>query len=327
MWQCGAALKTAPRRSLPFALPLLLYCLGILNNTLPAATRPFPNFIAFGGMTLSVTNLIQMVFAGGMLVLILERLASDRRERQRLSAELDAARQIQQSLMPQSAQRVAGYSIGFRSSACYEVGGDYVDMFELPSGEQVMIVADVAGKGMAAALVGTSFRSAFRAAAGDESSSLDDVAARIGQLHWNEGSESRRRYVTAIMLKLDPVRHSMEVVNAGHNSGFVVQDDGIVRVIEASGPPLGILPGVRYRAETVAFSPGSRLLFYTDGITEVFSGDDEEFGPDRLLGSFRGCREQDCERILDSIWAALREFAGEMRQRDDMTALVVCRRG
>jgi hypothetical protein len=320
-WQCCRALRMSARRNLPFALPLLLYALAILNNTV----RIFPASIDFAGMTLSVTNLIQLLFAGAMLILMLARLASDRREKQRLASELDSAREIQQSLIPQSTPAIKGYSVGFRSSACYEVGGDYLDIFALPSGEQMMIVADVAGKGLAAALVGTAFRSAFRAAASAGGASLSDLAARISQQHWNEGPEARRRYVTAIFLTLDPTNHCISVVNAGHNTGFVVQSDGAVRMIEASGPPLGILPGVQYSAETFPFPEGSRLLFYTDGVTEVFREGDEEFGPERLLEHFRECRERNCDRMLDSVWGAMKQFAGEIRQRDDMTALALFR--
>ena len=324
-WQCVGALRNSARRNLPFALPLLLYALAILNNTVRPDVRIVPASLDFAGMTLSVTNLIQLLFAGAMLVLMLERLSLDRREKLRLASELDAAREIQRSLLPQAMPTIKGYSIGFRCSACYEVGGDYLDVFALPSGEQVMIVADVAGKGLAAALVGAAFRSAFRTAAGAGGVSLCDLAALISQQHWNEGPEARRRYVTAIFLKLDPVHHCINVVNAGHNTGFVVQAEGAVHMIEASGPPLGILPSVRYSVETLPFPEGSRLLFYTDGVTEVFREGDEEFGPERLLEHFRKCHERDCDRMLDSVWRALKEFAGEIRQRDDMTALALYR--
>jgi serine phosphatase RsbU (regulator of sigma subunit) len=324
-WQCVRALRKALRPNLPLTLPLLAYVLGIFNNTLPPGGRLFPAAIGLEGMTVSVTNLIQLLFAGAMLIVLLQRLASDRREKQRLAAELDAAREIQRSLLPQDAPKIDGYSIAFRSSTCYEVGGDYLDTFTLPAGEQVMIVADVAGKGLPAALVSTSFRSAFRAAAGLGGVGLHDIAAQIGQLHWNEGPEARRRYVTAIFLKLDPGRHCIEVVNAGHNTGFLVQSGGTVHSIEASGPPLGILPGIRYTAETLSFPEGTRLLLYTDGMTEVFREGDEEFGPERLLEHFRNCSERDSQGMLDSIWRALKDFGGEIRQQDDMTALVVLR--
>jgi len=151
VWQCVTALRKSARANLPFALPLLIYTVAILNNTLDSGLRIFPASIGFAGTTLSVTNLIQLLFAGAMLILMLERLSSDRREKLRLASELDSAREIQRSLLPQAAPQIEGYSVGFRSSACCEVGGDYLDIFALPSGEQVMIVADVAGKGLPAA--------------------------------------------------------------------------------------------------------------------------------------------------------------------------------
>jgi serine phosphatase RsbU (regulator of sigma subunit) len=126
-------------------------------------------------------------------------------------------------------------------------------------------------------------------------------------------------------VKLDPVHHSIQIVNAGHNAGLVVQADGVMRTIDASGPPLGILPGIRYTAEIFDFGEGARLLLYTDGMTEVFRKDDEEFGPERLFEHFRDCPERDCNRALDSVWQALKDFAGEIRQRDDMTALALYR--
>ena len=325
VWQCVGALRNSPRKNLPFAVPLLLYALAILNNTVRPDLRIVPAAFDLRGMTLSVTNLIQLLFAGAMLILMLERLSADRREKLRLASELDAARQIQRSLLPQTKPALNGYSLGFRSSACYEVGGDYLDIFALPSGEQMMIVADVAGKGLAAALVGAAFRSALRATVNAGGACLSELAARISQQQWNEGPEARRRYITAIFLKLDPVHHSINVVNAGHNTGFLIQPEGAVHMIQASGPPLGILPNLQYSVEALPFPEGSRLLFYTDGLTEIFREGDEEFGPERLLEQFRECHERDCDRILDSIWRALTEFAGEIRQRDDMTALALHR--
>ena len=119
--------------------------------------------------------------------------------------------------MPQ----IPGYSIAVRSTACYEVGGDYVDIVELPGGAQIMAVADVAGKGLASAIVGTAFRSAFRAIA-TAGVPLAELAARLNDQHYAEGVEARRRYVTAIFLRLEPATHTLEVVNAGHNPGFLL---------------------------------------------------------------------------------------------------------
>jgi sigma-B regulation protein RsbU (phosphoserine phosphatase) len=241
----------------------------------------------------------------------------------RLQRDLEAARAIQRSLLPQEMPIIGGYSVAVRSSACYEVGGDYVDIVGLPDGSHIMVVADVAGKGLASAIVSTSFRSAFRAMA-LSGLPLDEIAARMNDQHYAEGTESRRRYVTAIFLKLDAKMHTIEVVNAGHNPGFLVAPGERIREIGASGTPLGLMPSIQYRIEQMAFPEGSRMLLYTDGLTEVFK-DEDEFGPDRLRTAFSECHSHECNAILDWLWSTLHEFSGGAPQDDDMTALAILR--
>ncbi len=241
----------------------------------------------------------------------------------RLQQDLDAARAIQRSLLPQTLPEIPGYSVAFRSDTCYEVGGDYLDIVEQPGGSLLMAVADVAGKGLASAIMSTSFRAALRgvAAAGLP---LDELATRMNQHQWAEGEEARRRYVTAIFLRLDPHAGKIEVVNAGHNPGFLLEPGAAPRRFAATGTPLGLLPGVRYASERSGLAPGSRLLFYTDGLTEVFKGD-EEFGSERLLDEFSRCRSPKADGILDALWTAIEEFSEGGPQGDDMTALALCR--
>jgi serine phosphatase RsbU (regulator of sigma subunit) len=241
----------------------------------------------------------------------------------RVQQDLDAARNIQRSLLPQQLPNIAGYSLGFRSATCYEVGGDYLDIVEQPDGSLLVAVADVAGKGLASAIVSMSFRSAFRAMA-VTGLPLDELATRMNQHHWAEGEESRRRYVTAIFLRLHPETGEMEVVNAGHNPGFLIEPGEAPHEFNAAGTPLGLLPGMSYSTERHGFRPGSKLLFYTDGLTEVFRGD-EEFGPERLLDEFSKCPSQKADGILDALWATLEEFSAGGPQADDMTALALCR--
>jgi serine phosphatase RsbU (regulator of sigma subunit) len=241
----------------------------------------------------------------------------------RVQQDLDAARLIQRSLLPQKLPAIDGYSLGFRSVTCYEVGGDYLDIVEQPDGSLLIAVADVAGKGLASAIMATSFRSAFRAMA-VAGTPLDELATRMNQHHWTEGEEARRRYVTAIFLKLHPEAGQVEVVNAGHNPGFLLAPGAEPHQFHAAGTPLGLLPGMRYTSEKRGFIPGTRLLFYTDGLTEVFRGD-EEFGPERLLEVFSKCPAQKADGILDALWAALTAFSEGGPQGDDMTALVLCR--
>jgi serine phosphatase RsbU (regulator of sigma subunit) len=241
----------------------------------------------------------------------------------RLQQDLEAARAIQRSLLPQKLPHIPGYSIGFRSATCYEVGGDYLDIVELPDGSLLMAVADVAGKGLASAIMSVSFRSAFRGMAAT-GLGLEELATRMNQHHWTEGEEARRRYVTAIFLRLHPGSGEMELVNAGHNPGFLLEQDSGVREFNAGGTPLGLVPGMSYSSERCVFGAGGRLLLYTDGLTEVFRGD-EEFGPERLLHEFSTCPSSKADDILDALWRALDDFAEGGPQGDDMTALVLCR--
>jgi serine phosphatase RsbU (regulator of sigma subunit) len=239
----------------------------------------------------------------------------------RVQHDLDAARSLQQSLLPKSMPEIPSYSIAGHSSACYEVGGDYLDAISLADGTHLMVVADVAGKGLASAIVATSFRSALRSLA-SQPVGLEDLASRMGQQHWEEGNEARRRYVTAVFLRLNPAGE-VEVVNAGHNPAALVLPDKTVVMIEASGTPLGMLPGMRYKAETFAFPAGSRILLYTDGLTEVFC-EEEEFGCERLISEFRDNPSAHSGRLLDQIWQTLSAFSLNAPQTDDMTALAIC---
>jgi sigma-B regulation protein RsbU (phosphoserine phosphatase) len=249
----------------------------------------------------------------------------------RLAQDLDAARAIQQSLLPQAMPSIPGYSVAIRSRACYHVGGDYLDVVTEPDGSHLMVVADVAGKGLASALVGTAFRSAFRALA-RQSLTLRELAGRLSQQHWDEGQEARRRYVTAIFLRLDPSSGELELVNAGHNPAFLVSSGTApVRLIEASGTPLGMLPGARYSVERLPIEPGTRVLLYTDGLTEVFRGE-EEFGQERLLNAFQSIdtlpitdNDHHAEDTLASLWTTLDTFTGGAPQQDDMSAIALCR--
>ncbi|HEU5458126.1 MAG TPA: PP2C family protein-serine/threonine phosphatase [Terracidiphilus sp.] len=241
----------------------------------------------------------------------------------RVQQDLDAARNIQRSLLPQELPQIEGYSIAFKSITCYEVGGDYLDIVEQPDGKLLIAVADVAGKGLASAIMATSFRAAFRASA-VQGLPLAELAERMNEHHWQEGEEARRRYLTAIFLKLDRATGEAEVVNCGHNPGFLVQADGETVQFESTGTPLGMLPGMQYQSQKCVFRPGARLLFYTDGLTEVFRGD-EEFGSERLLEHFSQCATSNADDILDALWTVLKDFSEGGPQSDDMTALTLCR--
>jgi len=240
-----------------------------------------------------------------------------------LRQDLEAARLIQRQRLPKKLPVVPGYSLAYRSVPCYQVGGDYIDVVKLPDGSLMMALADVAGKGLASALISTSFRSGFRSLA-FTGLPLDEIARRINQYQRMDGEEAQRRYVTAIFLRLFPEAGEIELVNAGHHPGFLIEPGEAPYLFRASGVPLGLFPEVTCVSERRELKPGSRLLLYTDGLTEVFKGE-QEFGPQRLLDAFSNCASCDADDILDALWKALDEFSEGSPQRDDMTALALCR--
>ena len=248
---------------------------------------------------------------------------------QRLESDMENARLVQRSLLPQQMPAIPGYALAMRSVTCYAVGGDLLDIIPTSAGPIHLLVADVAGKGLASALVTTSFRSAFRAMV-NSGIPLLDIATRMNLLHYGEGDQSRRRYVTAFFIELDPATHTMRIVNAGHNPAFLIHPptaespEPKITKIGASGTPVGLIPFSTYQVETHPLPVGSRLLVYTDGLTEVFRGE-EEFGESRLLDSFCACDSVQSEGVLDSIWSALGSFSDGQEQSDDMTALVLLR--
>jgi serine phosphatase RsbU (regulator of sigma subunit) len=141
--------------------------------------------------------------------------------------------------------------VEMRSVACYAVGGDYLDIVPMPSGEIMIVLADVAGKGLSSAMVGCSFRSALRAMV-SSGIPLVEIATRMNTLHFNEGQPSRNRYVTAILLQFDPGSNRIQVVNAGHNPPFLISGAGPERIqkIPASGVPIGMLADSTYSQES-----------------------------------------------------------------------------
>ncbi|MBV8706264.1 MAG: PP2C family protein-serine/threonine phosphatase [Acidobacteriaceae bacterium] len=241
---------------------------------------------------------------------------------ERTQQDLASARVIQRSLLPQTLPQIPGYFVSYQFSPCHEVGGDYVDIIPLDSHCFVAIVADIAGKGLASALVSAAVRATFRAMV-TAGVGLPELADRMNDLHHAEGPEARYKYATAIMVRLDARHHELTVVNAGHNPGFLLSGTG-PRLLGASGPPLGLFPNTRYQAETYSLVGSCGLLLYTDGLTEVFRGE-EEFGSERLLAEFQQLHTRRCSDTLHQLWSLVAGFSGSGEQSDDMTALALLR--
>ena len=193
------------------------------------------------------------------------------RKRQ-LESEQIAARQIQQTLQPEKVAPLPGYDLQTYYQPFRDVGGDYFDVIELTGGRTLFAIADVSGKGMAAALLAANIQALVRSIASTTTNPLD-FAATINQ-HLTRYTPSDR-FATAVFVVLDRDCGQLTYVNAGHNPP-IISASGTTSLLKATGVPLGLLSEAQYAAGTANIPAGGVLLLYTDGLTDSIAGDDPE---------------------------------------------------
>ena len=242
-------------------------------------------------------------------------------EKQRMERELQLGREIQRELFPATPENLRGVAIAAMSIPCYEVGGDYYDFLPLPGEELGIVIGDVSGKGVGAALIMSSLQAALRVAAPIE----DDMAMLLSRLntfvfHATHG----RKYVTFFYGRYTPSTGLLRYVNAGHNPPFVV-DDGRVEGLNSTGKPVGILPDSRYEMASITLPPGATLTLYTDGLNEAANGEDEEFGNERLAVLVREASRGDVASMPGRVLAAITAFEAGAPITDDKTIVVLRR--
>jgi sigma-B regulation protein RsbU (phosphoserine phosphatase) len=237
--------------------------------------------------------------------------------------QLEQAAEIQRGLLPVQAPNVPGVDLAGYNAACHTVGGDYYDFLVYPDGRVGLLVGDVAGKGMPAALLMSSLQARVQVLFDDPT----DLAALVTRLNRIITSNCpSNRFITFFIGILDPSTGELTYVNAGHNPPLVAHADGSVEKLDGTGLILGILAVATYTQETCTLAPGDALLLFSDGVSEPVRPDsDEEFGEDRLAQNFAKLRNEDAQSIVDAINEQVREFTGGMPLPDDIT-LVVAKR-
>ncbi len=253
------------------------------------------------------------------------RLHREALEHQALERDLDLARRVQEALLPSRPPLVPGYAFHAFYRAAYQVGGDYYDYVPLPGGRWGILIADAFGKGVSAALFATKLSSELRtflSTASEPAEAVHRMSKSLGCL----AEELPCRFVTLALLVLDPSRHRVEAVNAGHLLPLLRRRDGRIEEIggEARGPALGMFPERPYASVDVALEPGDVVMLSSDGFSEAVDAAGEVFGTARLreaLCAATGTVEEQGAEILRRAFAFL---AGE-RQSDDMTLLCIGR--
>ena len=241
-------------------------------------------------------------------------------EKERLEREMELASQIQRGILPASVPDVPGYDLLAWTRPALHVGGDYYDMIPLPDGRIALVVADVSGKGVPAALLVSTVHAALRLLL-EQGLGLPEIC-RLLNAYLLRFSASNK-FVTLFLAELDPAGRRLRYVNAGHNPALHRSGDEL-SWLDATGVPLGLLPGPEYSQGELQLEPGDLLCLYSDGVTEATSVEDEEFGDARLADAFSG-PERPLSAYRDTIESRLRRFTSGMPQGDDQTVVLLRR--
>jgi len=252
----------------------------------------------------------------------LERAHELEQARTRLENELEVARRIQARLLPSGPPHVAGLDVAGLSESAREVGGDYYDHLDLGDGRLLLVVADVSGKGVPAALLMSGFRAALLSQ-GSAGVPPAEMAARINEFLYR--SVEPGRFVTAFLGFLDAASGRFVYVNAGHNPPALLRANGAVELLSEGGLILGIFPGTPFASGEVMLDEGDLLALYTDGVTEGADATGEQWGEERLVALLRDVRHEPAARIASRIVRDVRTFERERGPADDITVLVVKR--
>ena len=245
-------------------------------------------------------------------------------EQERLENELAQAADIQRRLLPAGAPVIMGYEIFGEADACRAVGGDYYDFVRLGETRHGIVIGDVSGKGMAAALLMASMQAVFR--------TLADVEAPLGLLVASLNrhlirSANPNKFASFFLGSLEPASGEIDYVNAGHNPPVLVRAGGEIERLPAGGVVLGVFEEAPFEERTVCLAPGDLVVLYSDGVTEQSDAKDEEFGEERLIQAVLSSRGQSARSIHAAVLDALKDFSGEVAQYDDATLVIVKRVG
>jgi serine phosphatase RsbU (regulator of sigma subunit) len=233
-----------------------------------------------------------------------------------LQRDMELARQMQRTLLPSKPPQVPGYFFFDYYQAARQVGGDYFDYVQLPGGRHAVIIGDVAGKGVPAALMMARLSADVRFSLASE----EDPAKAIQQI--NEGfahHDWSDRFVTMIAAVLNPRANELTLVNAGHMAPFLRRRGGGVEEIgeDAAGLPLGVAPGYEYQSYTQTLQPGDVLTMFTDGFSEAMNGERELYGLERLKNQI-GSPALNVADFGQLILEDVRQFVNGVDQSDDM---------
>ncbi|HUE56819.1 MAG TPA: PP2C family protein-serine/threonine phosphatase [Candidatus Udaeobacter sp.] len=278
--------------------------------------------IAFVLIAISAIN-PQADFTGIALLIFLLLLALELADKVTMKRDLEIAREIQTWLVPSHPPDVARADLAFATRPQNSVAGDYYDAFYPNPDERerlIVVIADVAGKSVPAALLMATLQASLRTIAGDDAP-LADLVKRLNR-YASAHSLDGRRFTTAVLGEYNPVSRRLTYVNAGHNHPVLRRANGDTETLQVGGLPLGIDANASYETASIELRTGDALILFTDGVVEAFNESGEEFGNERWLGAIRNLPDWNAQETLQYLMKRVDEFVGATRQSDDITCFV-----
>ena len=241
-------------------------------------------------------------------------------EKKRLEGQLEVARQVQLQLLPAKDPQLQGFDISAYNFPTEEVSGDYYDWVKIYDDQIGLVIADVSGKGVPAALLMAFLRASLRAATHIGYSPHISMA-KVNYLLWE--SIERNQFITAFYGILDVTNSTLTYTNAGHNPPILLTKNDDVRFIDRGSVPLGMFKDTRYHEYYLTTEPGDVLVLYTDGVTEAQNLEGEEFGRERLAKAAQTHRDLSAREIITALHKELIEWTEENGATDDVTFFVI----
>ena len=241
-------------------------------------------------------------------------------EKKRLEGQLEVARQVQLELLPPSDPKLQGFDISAYNFPTEEVSGDYYDWVPIYDDQIGIVVADVSGKGVPAALLMAFLRASLRAATHIGYAPHISLV-KANYLLWE--SIERNQYITAFYGVLDASHRTLGYANAGHNPPLLLDAAGNVKFIDRGGVPLGMFRDTRYYEYYLTIEPNEVLVLYTDGVTEALSPEGEEFGRQRLAESVKKWRDLSAKDLITAVQKDVDNWTDGGGATDDVTFFVV----
>ncbi|MCB9877181.1 MAG: SpoIIE family protein phosphatase [Planctomycetes bacterium] len=248
------------------------------------------------------------------------RLHADSLEKARLQKDVEIARRIQQHLLPSLPDDLIGVDVACRYQAAEQASGDTYDFVKLSGGRLAVMIGDVTGHGVGAALLTHAVQAALRSYL----ELLDDAATVVGKVNQRlvDGVETGN-FMSLLLVIVDPAQRTLQYVNAGH-PGLVLVQEGGARVLEKTGMVLGVVGDQTYEASpTIELRQGDVLFLHTDGVDEAMSPEREVFGVPRLLELLGTLRDRSADQVLAGVEQTIRDHVGSDDVEDDTTMIVV----